>query len=199
MTHIMTHRMMRYLCCCFRPNVIEKSAQDINVQITNNDFYAEDLQKNGPVDVDNWLKNSTQIGWNDCIPFVPPIEKGIVIKVYDGDTITIASKLPYAKSPIYRFSVRLSGIDCPEMKSDNAEEKECAQLAKQKVTELLLNKVVTLHNCQTEKYGRILADIYIENFCVNNYLVKTRLAVMYDGGTKFHPKNWMKYHLTGEL
>jgi hypothetical protein len=29
------------------------------------------------------------------IPFVPPITSGTVIKVYDGDTITITSKLPY--------------------------------------------------------------------------------------------------------
>lgn len=55
------------------------------------------------------------INYVDTIPFVPPITSGKVIKVYDGDTITIASKLPYDHSPIYRFSVRLLGIDSPEM------------------------------------------------------------------------------------
>lgn len=54
--------------------------------------------------------------WADTIPFVHPVNSGICIKVYDGDTITIAAKLPYKGSPIYRFSVRLNGIDTPEIK-----------------------------------------------------------------------------------
>jgi endonuclease YncB( thermonuclease family) len=73
------------------------------------------------------------------------IEKGIVIKVYDGDTITIASKLPYRDSKLYRFSVRLNGIDCPEIKGKTAQEKQCAQIAKQEMSDLVLNKMVTLH------------------------------------------------------
>ena len=40
--------------------------------------------------------------------FVPPINSGRVIKVYDGDTITIASKVPGLKnSSVYKFSIRL--------------------------------------------------------------------------------------------
>lgn len=34
------------------------------------------------------------VKWSDTVPFVPPITSGRVIKVYDGDTITIAAKLP---------------------------------------------------------------------------------------------------------
>ena len=33
------------------------------------------------------------------IPFVIPISSGNVIKVYDGDTITIQFRLPYKESP----------------------------------------------------------------------------------------------------
>ena len=50
-------------------------------------------------------------------PFVPQITEGRVVKVYDGDTITIVAKLPYKDSEYYRFSVRLLGIDTAEMKS----------------------------------------------------------------------------------
>ena len=35
------------------------------------------------------------IDYKDTIPFIPPITTGKVIKVYDGDTLTLASKLPY--------------------------------------------------------------------------------------------------------
>ncbi len=45
--------------------------------------------------------------------FVPPVSRGRVIKVYDGDTITIAAYLPYRKSKLYKFSVRPAGIHCP--------------------------------------------------------------------------------------
>ena len=52
----------------------------------------------------------------DAKPFVPQITEGRVVKVYDGDTITIVAKLPYKDSEYYRFSVRLLGIDTAEMK-----------------------------------------------------------------------------------
>ncbi len=139
------------------------------------------------------------IDYKDTIPFVPPIQHGIVIKVYDGDTITIAAKLPYPESPLYRFSVRLNGIDCPEIKGKDSVEKECAQIAKAEVTKLTLNKTVTLKNVGTEKYGRILADVYVGDLHLNEHLIEKRLAVKYDGGTKISPRNWMNYYCKGEL
>jgi len=139
------------------------------------------------------------IKWEDTTPFIPPINSGLVIKVYDGDTITIASKLPYPNSLLYRFSVRLNGIDCPEIKGKTDNEKRCAQVAKKLMSDLVLEKVVILKNVQTEKYGRILADVYINDIHVNQYMLDKRVAVKYDGGTKIVPKDWMNYYLTGEL
>lgn len=133
--------------------------------------------------------------WDDAIPFVPPIEKGVVIKVYDGDTITIASKLPYNKSPLYRFQVRLNGIDCPEMKSKNDNEKVCAQIAQKELSDMIFGKTVELKNIKTEKYGRILADVYLDNVNLSTHMVQQRLAVYYDGGYKQSPGNWLDYHM----
>ena len=62
-----------------------------------------------------YITSVDKLTWSDTIPFVAPIKGGHVIKVYDGDTITIASILPYKESPIFRFSVRLAGIDSPEI------------------------------------------------------------------------------------
>ena len=137
--------------------------------------------------------------WKDTIAFVPPISQGVVIKVYDGDTITIAAKLPYKESPLYRFSVRLNGIDCPEIKGSNENEKHCAQLAKEEMSKLVLGKVVYLKNIETEKYGRILADVYLEDLHLNKHMLEKRLAVKYDGGTKVCTNNWMDYYLKGEI
>lgn len=137
--------------------------------------------------------------WNNTIPFIPPIYSGHVIKVYDGDTITIASSLPYPNSPIYRFPVRLNGIDAPEMHGKSEEEKIAAKNAQQALEKLILHKDVVLKNVQTEKYGRLLADVYIEETHLNNWMLENQYAVKYDGGTKRVPKSWLKFQATGNL
>ena len=143
--------------------------------------------------------NTNTITWENTVEFIPPIENGIVIKVYDGDTITIATTLPIIDSPLYRFSVRLNGIDTPEMKGTTDDEKTAAVEVKNILTTMLLNKKVVLKNLQNEKYGRILADVYLDDLCINDWLLRERLAVKYDGGTKKTPSSWLRYKLIGEL
>ena len=190
--------MLRRFICCFRKRkYIEKIIYEENYQENDQEKYEEKDEEEKYEN--NQDKESSLINWKDTIKFVPPIENGLVIKVYDGDTITIASKLPYNNSPMYRFSVRLNGIDCPEIKAKDHNEKQCAQIAKQFMTELVLNKIVTLKNIDTEKYGRILADVYIGELNINNHMVEKRLAVSYDGGTKISPNNWMNYYCKGEI
>lgn len=139
------------------------------------------------------------IEWKDCKPFVPPLTSGYVVKVYDGDTITIASKLPYPESPLYRFTVRLNGIDAPEIKGKNEDEKRSAQIAKQALENLILHRTVVLKNQQTEKYGRILADVYIGELNLNKWMLDNKYVVPYDGGTKKSPDSWLEFHATGGL
>jgi endonuclease YncB( thermonuclease family) len=132
--------------------------------------------------------------YKDTIPFIPPITCGKVIKVYDGDTITIASKLPYDLSSIYRFSIRIKGIDCPEIRTHNTDEKEIALISKKYVEDKCLNKIVELKNLSTEKYGRILADVFIGDINIGNELIHEQLAVSYDGGKKLVPNSWKEYY-----
>lgn len=140
------------------------------------------------------------IEWKDTKPFVVPLNGGHVIKVYDGDTITVANKLPiYHCNDMFRFSVRLNGIDTPEIKGKNEDEKEAAKVAKNALSEKILGKYVMLKNVATEKYGRLLADVYLGDLNLNNWMLENRFAVSYDGGTKIAPKSWKKYRETGEL
>ena len=143
-------------------------------------------------------ENISQISWQDTKPFVPPITGGIVIKDYDGDTITIASTLPYKNSEMYRFSIRLSGIDAAEIKSKNEDEQLVAKEARDCLSNLILHKYVSIKNLNIEKYGRILADVYFKDVHVNEWMVSQRFAVDYDGGTKNSPLSWIKYRMTGE-
>jgi endonuclease YncB( thermonuclease family) len=149
----------------------------------------------------NYMEDGDDINWEDTTEFTFPITGGRVIKVYDGDTITLAAKLPYKDSPLYRFSVRLNGIDTPEIKGKGVtdEEKEAAKNARDFVSNFVLHKFVRLENVQNEKYGRILADIYINEIHLNQLLIDECYAVKYDGGTKQKPVSWSKYKLTGEL
>lgn len=152
----------------------------------------------------NFKKDGTDIQWEDTREFTFPVKGGRVIKVYDADTITIATKLDVkdeTENPLYRFSVRLNGIDAPEMKGKDIteEEKKAAQEAQQFVAKLVMNKYVTLKNVSNEKYGRILADVYIGNIHLNDVLLKERYVVPYDGGTKKKPESWLKYKMTGEM
>ena len=127
------------------------------------------------------------ISWGETVPFISPIREGQVIKVYDGDTITIAAYMPYADgtdSPLFRFSVRLNGIDTPEIKGHSEEEKKAAKDSRAALNEKLLHRVVTLKNVQTEKYGRILADVYLDELHINQWMIDNKYAVKYDGGKK---------------
>jgi endonuclease YncB( thermonuclease family) len=126
------------------------------------------------------------ISWGETVPFISPIREGQVIKVYDGDTITIAAYMPYSDgaSPLFRFSVRLNGIDTPEIKGHSEEEKKAAKEARSALNDKLLHRVVTLKNVQTEKYGRILADVYLEELHINQWMLDNKYAVKYDGGAK---------------
>jgi|TARA_Y100000992_G_C21261223_1_gene491411 endonuclease YncB( thermonuclease family) len=135
-----------------------------------------------------------EITYKDTIVFKPDITSGKVIKVYDGDTITIATKLPYDNSPFFRFSVRLRGIDCPEIRTKNANEKHCAKLAKELLHEHIYHKIVTLENVDYDKYGRVLADVLLDGKNVTNLLIHNKLAVVYDGGTKHTPDDWLAYY-----
>jgi len=130
--------------------------------------------------------------WENSKPFIPPITGGIVIKVYDGDTITIATSLPDSKNlDIYRFSVRLRGIDAPEMKSTSEKEKELASKSQIALSNLILGKSIELKNVGVEKYGRVLADVYFQNIHINNWMLENKLAVPYFGKKKIKPLEWM--------
>ena len=124
------------------------------------------------------------IQYSDTQLFVPPITSGQVIKVYDGDTFTLAAYLPYNESPLYRFSVRLRGIDTPEIKGSTEEERTVAVLAKTELTNMIMDKTVVLTNVGTEKYGRILAEVYVGDIHVNQHMIDAKLAVPYNGGGK---------------
>ena len=134
--------------------------------------------------------NTALVEWKDTIAYVPPVKTGVVIKVYDGDTITVATKLHYPDYTMYRFSVRLSGIDSPEIKAKSVNEKKLAVLSKDALTKQIIGKTVELKNVSMEKYGRLLADVYCNGIHINKWMLENGFAVPYSGKTKKRPTEW---------
>ena len=79
----------------------------------------------------------------------------------------------------------------------NKNEKKIAVESRNKLYELIYGKIVILKNISMEKYGRILADVYLDDLHVNQDLLDKRYAVKYDGGHKVKPTSWLKYKETG--
>ena len=113
-----------------------------------------------------------------------------VVKVYDGDTITIAV---IDNGKLVSYPVRIHGIDCAEIRGGTIESKAKANEAKKFTENAVLNKIVNINvlngrrinnRIVKEKYGRLLAEIYYEDKCLSKELLKANLAVKYDGGTK---------------
>jgi endonuclease YncB( thermonuclease family) len=172
---------------CFHYFNFFKNTENINTIIINQ----QPNNLNLSIKTETLIPALEPISWKETTPFVPPIDKGQVIKVYDGDTITIASKLPYPESPLYRFPVRLLGIDSPEIKGKTTEEKNAAKISQKSLENMILQKMVYLKNVGTEKYGRILADVYVDDpenpgsqIHLNNWMLENKYAIPYFGKTK---------------
>ena len=119
------------------------------------------------------------ISVSDCKSYVPFISHARVIKVYDGDTIIIATVLKNDPN-IYRFTVRLFGIDTPEIRTRDLEEKRLGYEARDFVRNLILDKIVTIECLPFDKYGRILGNIWHKGVCINELLLKNGLAKKYE-------------------
>ena len=106
------------------------------------------------------------------------------VKNYDGDTITV--NIPDVHPIIGKhISVRINGIDTPELRGTTGEIKEKARTAKRMVTNLCKKaKILELRNIKRGKYFRIVADVYVDEKCLADTLIKNGLAKPYDGGKK---------------
>jgi endonuclease YncB( thermonuclease family) len=107
------------------------------------------------------------------------------VYVYDGDTVHIVFKMPNG-SECYKWVVRMSGIDTPEMKSKNANEKKAAVLARDFLKEQILDKIIIVDCLEFDKYGRLLAELYTEGnpVSLSRQMIEKGHAKAYDGGTK---------------
>ena len=143
------------------------------------------------------ILETTQLDLNNTKKYIPNINYGKVIKVYDGDTITIATQLYNGSfipsKDIYKFSVRLNGIDTPEIKTSNIAEHTLAIIARDALSALVMDKVVRLEQISYDKYGRLLCNVFVQKdgvfVDVCKWMIDHNYAIVYHGGHK-NPVAW---------
>ena len=79
-----------------------------------------------------------------------------VNRVVDGDTVDVTLDLGF--SLYLKQRVRILGIDTPELRSRDPEEKISAQVAKAFAEQWFSEGVLTITTYKDDKYGRILGD-----------------------------------------
>lgn len=134
---------------------------------------------------------------------------GKVVEAYDGDTCKIAMPLG---DQIWKFTCRLAGYDCPEMKPAKTKanrdmEKARALKSKQALVSHICSdipihatytnpeldtligkstKLVQVTCKEFDKYGRLLVEIPTADgsALVNQWMVQQGYGYVYEGGTK---------------
>ena len=109
-------------------------------------------------------------------------------KVVDGDTIDADIDLGFDISLTKR--IRLAGVDTPESRTSDANEKKYGLESKEWLKKRCENAKDILIKTElpdsTEKYGRIIGHLFIngEETSLNNQMIAEGYAWNYDGGTK---------------
>ena len=111
--------------------------------------------------------------------------RAIIRRVVDGDTVDITLDLGF--DILYNNRIRLLGIDTPESRTRDLEEKKLGLAAKERVRELCpVGSTVPVKTTKDGrgKFGRILGEIYVGDVNVNKLLIEEGHAVEYFGGKK---------------
>ena len=109
-----------------------------------------------------------------------------VTRVVDGDTIDVDLDLGF--DIIYKCRVRLYGIDTPESRTRNKDEKVRGKLAAKFLQDAISNGKNVILQTQLKdskgKFGRVLASVVVDEININQQMVTNHLAVRYEGQSK---------------
>lgn len=107
-----------------------------------------------------------------------------VVGVYDGDTFKVnVDGWPDIIGK--NISIRIYGVDTPEIRGTRGAIKDLAMLAKAFTdSELTLASKVELRNIRRGKYFRIIAEVYVDDVNLGDLLIKRGFAKEYYGGKR---------------
>jgi len=108
-----------------------------------------------------------------------------VERVVDGDTIDVVLDLGF--DILYKCRVRLYGIDTPESRTRNLDEKARGKMAGAFLKEAVEEGKVVIQTKLKDskgKYGRVLGNVVVDGKNINQLMIKCHLAVAYHGQSK---------------
>ena len=113
-------------------------------------------------------------------------------RVVDGDTVDVDIDLGFDMW-IHNERVRLFGIDTPESRTRDLEEKKAGLFAKDVVLHYLpegSKQVLRTHKDKVGKYGRVLGEFVIydslaeRQTTINQFIIDHKIGVEYSGKSK---------------
>tara|TARA_B100000953_G_scaffold208570_1_gene172112 strand:+ start:76 stop:492 length:417 start_codon:yes stop_codon:yes gene_type:complete len=112
--------------------------------------------------------------------------KAKIRRFVDGDTVDVDIDLGFSVI-LYKQRIRLYGIDTPESRTKDKEEKFYGKLAAQFLKDQCKKgSCITLRTYLDKKgkYGRILGEIIVDGVNVNQLMIEEHMAVEYHGQSK---------------
>jgi len=108
-----------------------------------------------------------------------------VDRVIDGDTVDVDIHLGF-NVVLSKQRVRLHGIDTPESRTRNKEEKVRGLISKEYLKNICESSSIRLKSKDRGKFGRILGVLYKddETISINQKMCEEGFAVPYFGGNK---------------
>ena len=106
-------------------------------------------------------------------------------RVIDGDTVDVDIHLGF-KVVLSKQRIRLHGIDTPESRTRNKEEKVRGLISKEYLKSICESSTIRLRSKDRGKFGRILGLLYMdeETISINQKMCDDGYAVPYFGGNK---------------
>ena len=108
-----------------------------------------------------------------------------IVKTIDGDTFDCIMDLGF--DVLLEARVRMMGIDTPESRTRDLEEKRFGLLAKEYLTmKLEAEDIIITTEVDNEKgkFGRILGTVWAEGININEQMIDEHMAVRYHGQAK---------------
>ena len=108
-----------------------------------------------------------------------------VLRVVDGDTVDVDIDLGFGVW-MRKQRIRMLGIDTPESRTRDKEEKVYGLAAKAFLKDALKQGPVTLRTVKDGKgkFGRILGEFIVNNININEFMIVNYHGVAYHGQSK---------------